>query len=60
MVLFAPKEVIKEKTEAILLAGGGRNHVANLGHGIDAHTPEENAAYFVKTVQAWRGGALKK
>jgi uroporphyrinogen-III decarboxylase len=42
------------------LAGGGRNHVANLGHGIDAHTPEENAAFFVKTVQAWRGGALKK
>lgn len=54
MVLFAPKEVIKERTEAILKAGGGRNHVMNLGHGIDAVTPEENAKYFVDTVQAYR------
>jgi uroporphyrinogen decarboxylase len=54
MVLFAPKEVIKERTEEILRATGGRHHVMNLGHGIDAHTPEENAEFFVKTVQAWR------
>jgi uroporphyrinogen decarboxylase len=54
MVLFAPKEVIKERTEEILKATGGRHHVMNLGHGIDAHTPEENAEFFVKTVQGWK------
>ena len=54
MVLFAPQEVIKEKTEAILKACGGRNHVCNLGHGIDAQTPEPNAKFFVDTVQKWR------
>lgn len=54
MVLFAPQDVIKTKTEAILKSVGGRNHVMNLGHGIDAVTPEENAKFFVDTVQAWR------
>lgn len=54
MVLFAPEEVIKEKTEAILRACGGRNHVMNLGHGIDAVTPESAAKCFVDTVQRWR------
>lgn len=42
MILFAPKDVIKSRTEEILKAVGGRNHVMNLGHGIDANTPEEN------------------
>lgn len=54
MLLFAPDSVIKERTEAILQQGGGRNHVMNLGHGIDAVTPEEKAKFFVDTVQAWR------
>jgi len=54
MVLFAPKEVIKERTETILKAAGGRNHVMNLGHGIDAVTKEESAKFFVDTVQAYR------
>lgn len=54
MVLFAPNEVIKEKTEEILRSCGGRRHVMNLGHGIDAVTPEEKAKYFVDTVQKWR------
>lgn len=54
MVLFAPKEVIKSKTEEILAQTGGKHHVMNLGHGIDAVTPEENAKFFVDTVQAWR------
>ena len=34
--------------------GGCRHHVMNLGHGIEATTPEENAKYFVDTVQAYR------
>ena len=38
----------------ILKAAGGRNHVMNLGHGIDAQTPEPKAKFFVDTVQAWK------
>lgn len=54
MLLFAPNEVIKERTEEILKAGGGKNHVMNLGHGIDAKTSEEKAKFFVDTVQNFR------
>lgn len=54
MVLFAPNEVIKERTENILRAGGGRKHVMNLGHGIDAGTSEEKAKFFVDTVHNFR------
>lgn len=54
MVLFGPDATIKEQTEAILKQGGGRNHVMNLGHGIDAKTPEEKAKFFVDTVHAWK------
>uniref|UniRef100_A0A7S0VNB8 Uroporphyrinogen decarboxylase n=1 Tax=Hemiselmis tepida TaxID=464990 RepID=A0A7S0VNB8_9CRYP len=53
-VLYGPKHIIKERAEAILKQAGGRNHVMNLGHGIEATTPEENAAHFVKTVQAYK------
>ena len=54
MVLFAPKDVIKQRTEEILRAAGGRNHVMNLGHGIDAGTSEENAKFFVDTVHQFK------
>lgn len=54
MVLYAPKEVIKERTEAILQQGGGRRHVMNLGHGIDSATPEENAKYFIDVVKNYK------
>ena len=53
-MLHGPAATIKEQTEAILAQGGGRNHVMNLGHGIDATTPEHKAKLFVDTVQAWR------
>jgi uroporphyrinogen decarboxylase len=53
-VLFAPHDVIKARTEEILLAGKGRNHVMNLGHGIDASTSEESAAFFINTVKNFR------
>uniref|UniRef100_A0A6T5RAI9 Uroporphyrinogen decarboxylase n=1 Tax=Heterosigma akashiwo TaxID=2829 RepID=A0A6T5RAI9_HETAK len=53
-VLYAPHEVIKERTEEILRAGKGYKHVMNLGHGIEATTPEENAKFFVDTVKAFR------
>lgn len=54
MVLFAPDEVIKERTEEILRMAGGRNHVMNLGHGIDAGTSEEKAKFFIDTVKNFR------
>lgn len=47
-------DIFQERTEEILRDGGGRNHVMNLGHGIDAQTPEENAAFFVDTVKNFR------
>jgi len=52
--LFAPNEVIKERTEEILRACGGRNHVMNLGHGIEATTSEEKAEFFINTVKNFR------
>ena len=54
MILFGPDATIKERAEEILTACGGRNHVMNLGHGIDATTPEEKAKFFVDVVQKWR------
>lgn len=57
MVLFASPDVIRQKTEAILTAAAalpGRRHVMNLGHGIDAATPEAHAKAFVEVVQAYR------
>ena len=54
MVLFAPDEVIKERTEEVLRTGGGRNHVMNLGHGIDAGTSELKSKFFIDTVKNFR------
>jgi uroporphyrinogen decarboxylase len=54
MALFGSKESIKAQTETILREGGGQNHIMNLGHGIDAETPEENAQYFVDVVKKFR------
>jgi uroporphyrinogen decarboxylase len=42
------------RTEEILKQGGGMKHVMNLGHGIEAVTPEENAKFFIDTVKAYR------
>ncbi|CAM9911858.1 unnamed protein product [Scytosiphon promiscuus] len=53
-ILHGDHATIKERTEQILRDGGGRNHVMNLGHGIDAGTPEENAAFFIDTVKNFR------
>lgn len=54
MLLFAPRDVIKRETEKILIEGKGRNHVMNLGHGIDRHTPEDSVKYFVDIVKKFR------
>ena len=46
-----PLDEIRKATERILDQVKGRKHIMNLGHGIDAATPEEHAAYFIQTVQ---------
>ena len=43
-------EEIKAATDKILKAMGNKGHVMNLGHGIEATTPEPNAALFVNHV----------
>ena len=53
-VLFASHAVIKERTEEILKKAGPTGHVMNLGHGIEADTPEENAHFFIETVRNYR------
>ena len=52
IVLFAPKEKIREETERVLRSyGKGAGHVFNLGHGITPKTPVENVQYFVECVK---------
>lgn len=45
---------MQERTEEILRQGKGLKHVMNLGHGIEATTPEENAKFFVDLCKAYR------
>ena len=53
-ILYASHDVIKERTEEILRKAGPTGHVMNLGHGIEATTPEENAHFFIQTVRNFR------
>jgi uroporphyrinogen decarboxylase len=53
-ILLAKHDVIKERTEEILKKAGPTGHVMNLGHGIEACTPEENAHFFIETVRNFR------
>ncbi|KAG8467252.1 hypothetical protein KFE25_000568 [Diacronema lutheri] len=53
-VLLADEAVIVERTHDVLRQAGGKQHVMNLGHGIEPSTPEEKAKFFVETVKAYR------
>lgn len=53
-LLYASPETIKERTLEIIAKAGNTGHVMNLGHGIEATTPEENAKAFVDTVRNFR------
>jgi len=53
-VLYGTHTVIKERTEEILREGKGFKHVMNLGHGIEATTPEANAKFFIDTVKSFK------
>ncbi len=52
LVLFAPKEKIRQETERVLQSySKGAGHIFNLGHGITPKTPVENVQYFVECVK---------
>jgi len=53
-ILFASHDTIKERAHEILKKAGPTGHVMNLGHGIEADTPEENAHFFIETVRNFR------
>mmetsp|Transcript_8664 Transcript_8664/g.9929 ORF Transcript_8664/g.9929 Transcript_8664/m.9929 type:complete len:409 (-) Transcript_8664:152-1378(-) len=53
-ILYGNQDTIKQRTEEILKKAGPTGHVMNLGHGIEATTPEENAKFFVETVRNFR------
>ncbi len=53
--LLGPIDEIRRRTRALLQAGSGGPHIANLGHGIFPMTPVENARAFVETVQEGLG-----
>jgi uroporphyrinogen decarboxylase len=54
-ILYATDQsVIYDRTIEILNKAGPTGHVMNLGHGIEATTPEENAAFFIETVRNYR------
>jgi len=49
-----PPEKILAETERILSQAGNTGHVMNLGHGIEATTPEPYAALFVDAVHDYK------
>lgn len=53
-VLFANPEAIQRSTLDCIEKAGSYKHIMNLGHGIEATTPEENAKLFVDTVKGYR------
>ena len=53
-ILYADHSVITERTIEILKKAGNTGHVMNLGHGIEATTPEENAHHFIQTVRNYK------
>jgi len=50
-VLFAEQSYIKERILEVVQKAGSKGHIMNLGHGILATTPEDNARFFFETVK---------
>jgi len=53
-VLLGNHELIEQRTLEVIKEAGPTGHIMNLGHGIEATTPEENAKKFVDTVRNFR------
>lgn len=53
LLLYAPKELLKEKIENCLKIGSSHPHgyIFNLGHGCTQNTPIENVEYLVRTIK---------
>lgn len=49
--LYAPPEVIRERTRAMVEAFGPTGYIANLGHGMLPDVPVEHARVFVEAVK---------
>jgi len=49
--LFGSKDFIRQRILETIRKAGNQGHILNLGHGIIANTPEENAAYFFETAK---------
>jgi uroporphyrinogen decarboxylase len=52
-LLQAPPDVLAERAQSILAAGGGRGHIFNLGHGVPLDTPPDRVAHLVAVVHAF-------
>ena len=53
-VLLGNHDLIEQRTLEVIREAGPTGHIMNLGHGIEADTPEEHAKFFVDTVQNFR------
>ena len=54
LALVAGGEALREETEAVLEAMGGRPWIFNLGHGVVPETPPEHVAALIELVRAAR------
>ncbi|MBE9179773.1 uroporphyrinogen decarboxylase [Oculatella sp. LEGE 06141] len=50
-VLFGSQPFIRDRILDTIRKAGDRGHILNLGHGILASTPEENAAFYFETAK---------
>ena len=54
-VLFAPRPIVRERTERVLRQAAGRpGHIFNLGHGILPETPLESVDEVIRTVREFK------
>ncbi len=52
-ILLTTPQIIQESTLS-MLKRFGRNHIANLGHGVYPNTPVENVLCFIETIKSYK------